>query len=314
MRRGLFVFAVSALLPLVSSYSKSNVYTFATGGLMGVYYPVGGAVCRLFNLADSPDKVKCAVHSTAGSVYNITSVAAGVDDFGIAQSDKLYNAYNNENVKNIRSVLSLYKESVSVVVKNTSNIKTINDFAGKVVNVGAKGSGNRQVADMILGEYGVKYASFKRVVDSDYPLAQQQFCKGDVDALIFVAGNPNWLIQELTEKCNASLISLDSQTIEKIIKKYPFYRQSTIPSGLYYGVNAPVQTIAVESVIFTSDATSDDAVFKLLKTIFNNLDSFKNSHSLLKSVSQQGISDDLVVPIHPGAKRFIETEIKANKK
>ena len=68
--------------------------TIGTGGVTGVYYPTGGAICRLVNQGRREHGIRCSVESTGGSVYNINTIREGELEFGVAQSDWQYHAFN----------------------------------------------------------------------------------------------------------------------------------------------------------------------------------------------------------------------------
>ena len=76
--------------PAVAQQSK--FITVGTGGIVGVYYPLGGAICRFVNAGRKDHGLRCTVESTGGSVFNINSVMSGDMDIGFAQSDTQYYA------------------------------------------------------------------------------------------------------------------------------------------------------------------------------------------------------------------------------
>ena len=51
--------------------AETQFVTIGTGGVTGVYYPTGGAICRLVNKARKEHGIRCSVESTGGSVMPI---------------------------------------------------------------------------------------------------------------------------------------------------------------------------------------------------------------------------------------------------
>ena len=79
--------------------AEQQFVTIGTDGVTGVYYPTGGAICRLVNKSRKEHGVRCSVESTGGSVYNINTIRGGELDMGVAQSDWQYHAYNGSGKK-----------------------------------------------------------------------------------------------------------------------------------------------------------------------------------------------------------------------
>src|SRR6266550_8565989 len=92
--------AVAALIALTSlsvpATAQQKFVTIGTGGVTGVYYAVGGAVCRLMNKDRAKTGIRCSVESTGGSAFNINTIRGGELDFGLAQSDVQYTAVKGE--------------------------------------------------------------------------------------------------------------------------------------------------------------------------------------------------------------------------
>ncbi|MEO8857956.1 MAG: TAXI family TRAP transporter solute-binding subunit, partial [Burkholderiaceae bacterium] len=137
--------AFGAPLPAAA---QQKFVTIGTGGVTGVYYAVGGAICRLVNKDRAKTGIRCSVESTGGSVYNVNAIKAGELDFGMAQSDVQYQAYNGggatkEPNKDLRAVFSVHPEPFTLVARKESGITKFTDLKGKRVNVGNPGSGTR---------------------------------------------------------------------------------------------------------------------------------------------------------------------------
>ena len=107
-----------------------------TGGITGLYYPTGGAICRILNMKRKVSKIRCTVESTGGSAVNINAIMAGDMEFGMAQSDRHYQAWNGlaewrrKPQEDLRAVFSVYEESVTLVAAVDSGIKNIQDLRG----------------------------------------------------------------------------------------------------------------------------------------------------------------------------------------
>ena len=150
-KKGIFVFAMAAAcacvvaLGAVSGTARAGerFVTIGTGGVTGVYYPTGGAICRLVNKGKKEHGTRCSVESTGGSIYNLNAIATGDLDMGVAQSDWQYHAYHgtskfkkNGANKDLRAVFSVHPEPFTVVARADSGIVSFADLKGKRVNVG----------------------------------------------------------------------------------------------------------------------------------------------------------------------------------
>jgi TRAP transporter TAXI family solute receptor len=126
-----FVFALTTV-PQFALAAEQTFVTIGTGGVTGVYYPTGGAICRLVNKSKKDHGIRCSVESTGGSVYNLNAIAGGELDMGVAQSDWQYHAYNGTSKfaevgpnKDLRAVFSVHPEPFTVVARTDSGIKIL---------------------------------------------------------------------------------------------------------------------------------------------------------------------------------------------
>ena len=140
--------AATLLLQAPAAVAQQKFITVGTGGVTGVYYAVGGAICRLVNKDRAKTNLRCSVESTGGSAYNVNTVKAGELDFGMAQSDVQYQSYKGtgsfkEPFGDMRAVFSVHPEPFTLLARKESNINSFADFKGTRLNVGNPGSGTR---------------------------------------------------------------------------------------------------------------------------------------------------------------------------
>ncbi len=286
--------------------------TIGTGGVTGVYYPTGGAICRLVNKGRKEHGIRCSVESTGGSVYNLNTIAAGELDMGVAQSDWQYHAYNGTSQfeekgpnKDLRAVFSVHPEPFTVVARTDSGIKKFEDLKGKRVNVGNPGSGQRGTMEVVMEALGWKMSDF--ALASELKSAEQAsaLCDNKIDAIVFTVGHPSGSIKEATTSCDAVLIPVEGPAIDKLVKDNAYYRYATIPGGMYRGTDSDVRTFGVGATFVSSTTTPTDVVYHVVKAVFENFDDFKQLHPAFENLDQKEmIKDGLSAPLHDGAAKY----------
>src|SRR5690606_34234391 len=189
------VAAVAAPLPAAA---QQKFVSIGTGGVTGVYYAAGGAICRLVNKDRSSHGIRCSVESTGGSVFNINTIKAGELDLGVVQSDVGFNAYNGEGqfkdagkFDKLRSVFSIHPEPFTVVSRKEANIKSFDDFKGKRFNVGNPGSGTRASMDLLLQARGEDYSFFSLASELKPDEHGSALCDGKIDGFFYAVGHPS---------------------------------------------------------------------------------------------------------------------------
>lgn len=196
--KGIAIAAFAATLALGAGAAVAQDKKFisiGTGGVTGVYYPVGGAICRLVNQGRRDHGIRCSAESTGGSVENVNFIKAGDLDFGVAQSDVQYNAvhgtaqFKSGAVDTLRAVFSLHPEPFTVVARKESGVKKFEDLKGKRVNIGNPGSGQRALMDLLMEKYGWKQSDFK--VASELKPAEQGAALCDNNIRLRLLGRPS---------------------------------------------------------------------------------------------------------------------------
>ena len=310
------VFAASLVaavgLGAAATASANSFITIGTGGVTGVYYPTGGAICRLVNKGRKEHGIRCSVESTGGSVYNLNTIRAGELDMGVAQSDWQYHAYNGTDKfadqgpnKDLRAVFSVHAEPFTVVARKDSGIKNFDDLKGKRVNIGNPGSGQRGTMEVVMAAKGWTAKDFSLVSELKAAEQSQALCDNKIDAMVYVVGHPNGSIKEASTSCDTLLISVDGPEIEKLVADNPYYRVATIPGGMYSGTDADVQTFGVGATFVSSTNTPPDTVYQVVKGVFENFEDFRKLHPAFANLKKEEmVKDGLSAPLHDGAAKY----------
>lgn len=286
--------------------------TIGTGGQTGVYYQVGGAICRLVNRGTKDHDIKCT-HTTGGSVANINGIRAGDLDLGVAQSDWQYHAYNGTapdkfpdgKFEALRAVFSVHPEPFTVVARADSGINSFEDLVGKRVNIGNPGSGARATFEVVMKEMGWTNDSFALAAELKSSEQAAALCDNKVDAIVFTVGHPAGTIKEATTSCESKLINVNSDKIKALAASADFYAMATIPGGMYTGTDETIETFGVGATFVASSNTPDDVVYEITKAVFENFRRFKKMHPAFANLEEaMMIKNNLSAPIHDGAAKY----------
>ncbi len=226
------------LIAPLPAVAQQKFVSIGTGGVTGVYYAAGGAICRLVNKDRAQHGVRCSVESTGGSVFNVNTIKAGELDLGVVQSDVAYNAYNGDGqfsdageFKKLRSVFSLHPEPFTVVTRKEANIKEFSDLKGKRFNVGNPGSGTRASMEQLLAEMKTDLSFFSLASELRPDEHGQALCDGKIDGFFYGVGHPSANIQDPTTTCGAQLVSLTGEAPDALVAEFPYYANVTIPGA-----------------------------------------------------------------------------------
>jgi len=301
--------AASLATPVLA---QQKFISIGTGGVTGVYYAAGGAICRLVNKDRKEHGLRCSVESTGASVFNINTIRAGELDLGVAQSDTAYNAYHGEKpfdsaYTDLRSVFSLHPEPLMLVARPESGITSFADLQGKRVNVGNPGSGTRATVMQLLQAEGWTFANFSLAAELRADEHGSALCDGKIDAFFYAVGNPSANIQDPTTTCGAKLIPLTGKGADSLVAQYPYYAKVDVPAGMYPGNPEDVSTFGVLATFVTSAQAPEQTVYLVVKAVFDNIDEFRKLHPALAHLTPEHmVKDGLSAPLHPGAEKYFK--------
>ncbi|MDA3948939.1 MAG: TAXI family TRAP transporter solute-binding subunit [Spirochaeta sp.] len=294
--------------------SGPQFVTIGTGGVTGVYYPTGGAISRMVNANSEEYGIRASVESTGGSVFNINAVLNGDLEFGIAQSDRQYQAFNGmaewdgDPQDDLRSVFSIHPESITLIASVDSGVTSIADLAGKRVNIGNPGSGQLQNSLDVLGAFGLSEDDInaEQVGAVEAPSLLQD---GRIDAFFYTVGHPNGNITEATSgRIKVRIVDIVGPEVTDLIGERPYYAEAQIPASFYPQAanESDATTVGVKATLITSADVPEDVVYAITKEVFENFEEFKSLHPAYAVLTPESMLQGQSAPLHPGAVRYYE--------
>jgi len=320
-KKGLLVCQIVSLAFLIASCSKDKIpaYSIGTGSISGNYQNVGAAIVRIVNENRTTNGFQLKYDVSPGSTANIRAIAAGETQFGIAQTDVQYQAvkgvgdWSDEGPQNeLRAVFSIYAEAVTLVVGGDTDIRSISDLRGKIVDLGPSGSGTRRNAIDALRAAGIDWKDEIQARQESVDDRLAKFMRGELDAFFLTAGHPNTELKFATFSVRGARI-IPLTNIDNLVSANPYYSRTVISSGLYPMADnkVDIETVGVNATLLASASVSDDVVYTVTKTVFENLDLLAEFNADISALSDDKFLEGLTAPVHPGAMRYYEEIGKA---
>jgi len=308
--------------PPAAADEELRLFRIGTGGISGTYYPIGGMIGSA--VSNPPGARPCGqggscgprglviiAQSANGSVANVQDISKGILESGFVQSDVAYWAYTgtgtfegDQPIRSLRTIASLYQESIHVVARRDAGIRHIRDLVGKRVSLDEPGSGTLIDAQLVLQEYGID----KRDIDVEYmkpDLALKRVKANKLDAFFIVAGYPARAVYELAQDIDLMLIPIDGPEAESLTRRYEFFTRDVIPGDIYPGV-ASVRTVSVGAQWLVAESLDDELIYGITRTLWsdNSRKLLDQGHSKGRQISLDTALDGIAVPLHPGARRY----------
>lgn len=324
MKRLMISIAVTILsvgvVATADAASKRTFISIGTGGPTGVYFAAGNAICRLVHkeAAEGRKKgrkhgIRCSAPSTGGSNYNIGQIKAGELDFGVAQSDWQYHAYNGSSAwkgkqyKKLRAVFSVHPEPLHIIVGGNSGITGWDSLKGKRVNIGNAGSGQRGTMDFLMKRHGWSKSAFKLASELTSTEQSKALCDGKIDAFIYTVGVPNAGVSVATDGCGAKIVNFNNSLAKGLVKERDYYAWANIPKGTYKTTSSDVTTFGVMATFVSSADVSSNTVYEVTRAVMENVADFRKLHPAFRNLNPKSMmSDGLSAPLHPGALKYFK--------
>ena len=290
-----------------SEPAKVERISVATGGTGGTYYPYGGALAGIIN--NKAENVEATAEVTGASVENARLIDSGEAQMGLLMNDVVYQAYKGENQFEkpieLRTFMGMYANVMHVVALDGCSAKSIADLKGLKVSVGAPGSGTENMANQVLDALGISYDAFK-VFRLSFAENTEGLRDHVIDVGIWSVGAPTSSIMDLVTTHKICIIPFSDEELGKITAKYPYYNATTLPAGTYTGYDVAVKTPAVWNSVVVHKDMSEDLVYKLAKTVFENNADLVAVYAGAKESTPENTIASAVIPLHPGVIKYFK--------
>ncbi|NJE47000.1 TAXI family TRAP transporter solute-binding subunit [Thermococcus sp. GR7] len=287
--------------------TQTQEITIYTGGTSGVYFPLGSKYAEIL----SKNGVNAKAVTSGASVANAKAIGDGTAQAAIMQNDVAYYAYHGlymfegNKIEKLRGVAALYPETVQFVVRADSDIKSLQDLAGKKVAIGAPGSGTAVAAEQILKAAGV-WDSIQKV-NQAFSEASQSLKLGQVDAAVIVSGAPTPAVNQIAVQTPVRILPIPDDILNKLKNEgYIFYVRQVLPKDTYNGMTEDTPTVAVKAVLVVSADLPEDVVYQMTKILFDNVAELQKVHAKTQYISLETALDGMSIPLHPGAAKYYE--------
>ena len=299
--------AAAVLVITTGNASAEEFINILTGGTSGVYYPLGVALSNIYAKA-IPD-AKSSVQATKASVENLNLLQAGRGEIAFTLGDAVSLAWAGNadagfpvKLDKLRGVAGIYPNYIQIVASADANIRTVADLKGKRISVGAPKSGTELNARAVLDAAGLSYKDFDKVEYLAFAELVDLMKNRQLDATLQSAGLGVSSIRDLANSIDIAIVPIPAELVRKI--NDPAYAPTVIPAGTYQGQSMDVPTVAIGNFLITRDGLPDELVYRMTKSMFENLDALVAAHVAAKAIKLENALAGMPIPVHPGAARF----------
>jgi TRAP transporter TAXI family solute receptor len=290
--------------------------TIGTGSANGIYYPVGRTICDMLRHDTENPRLLCSVERTAGSTHNLKYIAVGGLEFGLSQSDQLGTAFKGTGefkspINKLRTVLSLYNESLTVIVRADSSYHKFSDLKHKKISTGLPGSGGNTTMHVLMNYMNWDEDDIDEVASLSNIRALTELGEKRVDAMVCTTGHPYKLLTAAAGEFALRLIPVKGAMVESLLKDSFAYNRTVIPGGFYRGITDPVESFGVVATLVSSSEVDKAIVYRVVKAIFDNLDEFRKADPLLDRLTRINMARRYrFAPLHAGSiEYFLQNDL-----
>jgi TRAP transporter TAXI family solute receptor len=297
----------AAALAIATPAMAQQFINILTGGTSGIYYPIGVGLSGIYGKV--VPEAKISVQATKASVENLNLLQAGRGEVALTLGDSLSQAWagNQEAgykqpLKKLRGISAMYPNYIQIVARADAGIKTLADLKGKRISVGAAKSGTELNARAVLKAAGIEYKDFAKVEYLPYDQSVELLKNRQIDVTLQSAGLGNPALRDLATSVDVVFVPVSAAEVAKIGDKA--YVAGTIPANTYKGQAEAVPTASVINFLVTHQGVSPDAVYKMTKAMYENLDQLVAAHAAAKGIKREKAAADMPIPLHPGAEKY----------
>ncbi|MDO5718815.1 MAG: TAXI family TRAP transporter solute-binding subunit [Tissierellia bacterium] len=313
----LILIAITCTLLISCNHSKDNAeirkINIPTAATTGALYPLGSSMAELWN--KEIEDISVTAQASNGGIDNLNLLQKGEAQITMANANIAYDSYHGKGLfegrenKNLRVLAALYLNPNQVVVKK--EISDLKDLKGKSFASGAPGSTTESETAIHLKAAGIAYPEDLNIQFVGFTEAIDLMRNKQLDGAWIMAGVPTAAVTEIITTSDAKILPISDEIISELKDKYPWYAEYIIPAGTYKDQGKDIKTTAVKLLMLTDAEMSDELVYSLTKSFWENIEDLKLSNKALKYIKVEEAIDDIAgLPLHSGAERYYDEIIK----
>jgi TRAP transporter TAXI family solute receptor len=309
-------------IPSHAGAEYRRLFRIGTGGITGVYYPIGKLIAEgltpppVADAAGSAEEINGVpgiigvAQNSAGSIENIRAVVSGQIEAALVQADTAAWAFESvhafagdSSCRAVRAVASLYPELLQIVTRQDADIRNVADFRGKRISIDEPGSGTLAVMRILLSAHGLSESDFFPVYLKPV-FTMDKMTRNDIQGFALVAGVPTKAVTQLAD-VGLFMVPVDAAVASGIHDRFPFLVPGDIPSGIYPGM-AQTPTLKVYALLVVSMTASETLIHQVTTALWSQrtLSLLEKGHPQGKEISAKTALTGLSIPLHPGAERY----------
>ncbi len=314
----LALFTLGAISATAVSAQQERSYLLATASTGGTYYPVGVALSTLTKVKLQPkEKIGMSAINSAGSGENIKLLRDNEAQFAILQGLYGYYAWNGKGPlenegpqKELRSVTMLWQnvEQFTVLADKapTGTMADVAGLKGDRMALGKKNSGTLGSNTVLLKNLGVEAATDFDLVYVGYGPSADALQNGQVSGMSTPAGTPTGAVTRAIAAMGdkVKILEFTDELAKKADGGLGLWTEYIIKAGTYPGQEKDIKTIAQPNFLAVRADIDEDAVYKITKTIYENLPFLNAIHKATLVMSIEKAIAGLPMPLHPGAAKY----------
>jgi TRAP transporter TAXI family solute receptor len=273
----------------------------------------GRMLCRVLNR--HANDLNCRTVPGPGDVHNLTNLQEGSLDIALIDSRMLHDAINKRgyfkffdiSYDNLRTLVPLYDDPITLVVRSDANIASLAALKGKRINAGAPRSLQHLAVDTIMQAKKWTKADFSLVGEISASLSQDTmaFCQGTIQAMVHIGVHPDSSLQQLLKLCKANLVGIYDNDIEKLVNDHPAFFKINITADTYPSLPTSVSTFGTRAVLVVSQDLDTQTVYNIIDAIYSNRKRLKNAHPALSPLTlDAGRKSFIGIQLHPGVEKY----------
>ncbi len=283
----------------------ASQFGLATATVGGAFYPMGQAIAIVVN--ENSEVVELTAEVTNGAVENPRLLDAKESDLGITNSHTAFFAYSGqapyEEELEVLAVGNLHPSVFHIVVKEDSDIYTIEDLIGKRVAVGTAGGASVNFLNLILQQYGYSVED----INSSYLAYSDGFSQmgdGNVDAAVALSGYPAAAVLEASTLNNLRFLEMDKETFDNVLVEFPYYARIIVPVDTYDN-DEVINALGVRNMLICRSDMNTDDVYEITKKLYDNLEQLMETNVTALQIDSETTSETSI-PLHPGAQKYFD--------